>query len=75
MARHGTQGYAAERIPLEPLLTVADVCKLLAVSKQTLYRLLRAGELTPSRVGDRLRFRPDDVRAYLERNREEVASP
>lgn len=62
-------------MPIEPLLTVANVCELLAVSKQTLYRLLRAGELTPSRVGDRLRFEPNDVRAYLERHREEVASP
>jgi excisionase family DNA binding protein len=75
MARHGTEPYDPERTPLEPLLTVAEVCQLLSVSKQTLYRLLRAGELRPSRVGDRLRFSQDDVRAYLERNREPVASP
>jgi excisionase family DNA binding protein len=43
------------------------------VSKQTLYRLLQAGELHPSRVGERLRFDPADVRAYLERTREQVA--
>jgi excisionase family DNA binding protein len=75
MARHGTTGYAANRAPLEPLLTVGDVCQLLAVSKPTVYRLLQAGELHPSRVGERLRFEPEDVRGYLKRNREAVGSP
>jgi excisionase family DNA binding protein len=75
MAHHGTTGYSPVRAALEPLLTVAAVCRLLAVSKQTVYRLVRAGELKPTRVGDRLRFEPDDVRDYLERHREAVASP
>ncbi|MGZ4335135.1 MAG: helix-turn-helix domain-containing protein [Gaiellaceae bacterium] len=53
-------------------MTVAEVCELLSVSKQTLYRLLRAGELRPSRVGKRLRFHPAEIAAFLERNREPV---
>ena len=72
MARHGTTGYETERTPLEPLLTVGAVCDLLVISKQTLYRLMAAGELKPTRVGDRLRFIPADVRDYLERHREAV---
>jgi excisionase family DNA binding protein len=74
MNRHGTKAYDGERSPLETLLTVSEVCGLLSISKQTLYRLLHAGELHPSRVGERLRFAPADVRAYLERHREAVSS-
>ena len=66
---HGTTGYNAAPSTLEPLLTVSAVCGLLAVSRQTLYRLIHAGELHPSRVGERLRFLPADVRDYLERGR------
>jgi excisionase family DNA binding protein len=51
---------------LEPLLTVKHVCELLAVSPQTLYRLIQRGELTPIRVSRSPRFIPADVRAHLE---------
>ena len=67
---HGTAGYNLTSTALEPLLTVNAACSVLAVSRQTLYRLIRRGELHPSRVGERLRFRPDDLRDYLERGRE-----
>jgi excisionase family DNA binding protein len=75
MVHVGTTPYSADRLPLEPLLTITAVCNLLAISKQTLYRLIRAGELKPTRVGDRLRFEPEDVRAYVERNREAAGVP
>jgi excisionase family DNA binding protein len=75
MTHRETTAYASSRMPLEPLLTVAAVCELLGISKVTLYRLIRAGELKPTRVGERLRFEPDDVRAYLERNREAASVP
>jgi excisionase family DNA binding protein len=75
MAHVGTERYGEDRSELEPLLTISRVCELLGVSKQTLYRLMKRGELRPSRVGDRLRFAPADVRDYLERTREPVASP
>ena len=55
---------------LEPLLTIDATCGVLAVSRQTLYRLVRAGELHPTRVGERMRFRPGDLRAYVDRHRE-----
>jgi excisionase family DNA binding protein len=57
---------------LEPLLTNGDVCELFGISKPTLYRLIRSGDLVPIRVSRSLRFRPTDIRAYLERHREEV---
>ena len=50
---HGTAGYNPA---LEPLLTVSGTCDVLRVIRQTVYRLVRRGELHPSRVGERLRF-------------------
>ena len=66
---HATGGYN-EASSLEPLLTINGACDLLSISRNTLYRLVDRGELRPTRVGERLRFQPDDVRAYLERGRQ-----
>lgn len=69
MTPHEHESSGLERTLLEPLLTVGEVCELFGVSKPTLYRVIRAGGLVPVRVGQRSRFRPQDVRAYLDRNR------
>jgi excisionase family DNA binding protein len=74
MAPIGTPSYAPDRSTLEPLLTVAQCCELLQVSRQTLYRLINSGELEPVRVGRHPRFVPADLRAYLERHRK-MANP
>jgi len=58
------------RTELEPLLTFEAVCRLLGVSKPTLYRIVRSGELPAIRVSQSPRFARDDIRAYLERHRE-----
>lgn len=55
---------------LAPLLTVNQVAAVLGISRPTVYALVRRGELRPTRVGERLRFDQDDIRAYIERNRE-----
>jgi excisionase family DNA binding protein len=65
-----TQEYAATR--LEQLLTIADVARLLGISRGSVYALIRSGELVPIRVGERSRFQPVDVRGYLERHRAEA---
>jgi excisionase family DNA binding protein len=57
----------AHELPRSALLTVNMVAELLAISRDTVYRLVRQGDLVPCRVGERLRFRPEDVDAYLER--------
>jgi excisionase family DNA binding protein len=72
MAHLEKQRYAAHPTELEVLLTVSRVCDVLCVSRPTLYRLVRRGELRPTRVGDRLRFLPSEIREYLERQREAV---
>ena len=61
---------AADADILSPLLSVNEVAELLGISRPTVYALIRRGELVPIRVGERARFEPADVRAYLERHRE-----
>ena len=74
MSTHGQTGaYAADR--LVPCLTIAEVAAILGISRGSVYALIRSGELRPFRVGQRARFEPADVRAYLERNREGRAAP
>jgi len=67
MGIHETRGYEVERSDLEPLLTTAQVCAALQVSKQTLWRIVGRGELVPVRVSRSPRFRPSDVERYLDR--------
>jgi excisionase family DNA binding protein len=69
MAQQGIQANVTDAA-LERLLTIAECCELLQISRQTLYRLINGGELVPTRVSERVRFEPADIRAYLERNRE-----
>src|SRR5262249_14907281 len=57
----------------EQLLTVAELCAALRIGRTTVYGLLRGGEIRCVRVGDRLRFRPCDVEAYLERDQSEAS--
>jgi excisionase family DNA binding protein len=51
------------------LLTVSDVASLLRVSKMTVYRLMRVGELTSTWVGGSFRLPRADVAEYLRRSR------
>jgi excisionase family DNA binding protein len=59
---------------LRPVLSVNEAARVLGIERATLYRLLRAGELESVRVGQRQKFRPEDLDAYLERGRAK-ASP
>ena len=55
---------------LEPLLDVAAAADYLGVSRRQVYLLLERRELPVVRVGHRIRFIPDELREYVERNRE-----
>ena len=55
---------------LEPLLTVADVQRVLRIGRSQVYRLIAAEDLPSVRVGARLRFRPTDIAAYLARDQQ-----
>jgi len=56
-------------LPRRPsdLFTVAELACYLGVSRWTIARIVRQGDLRPVTVGKRLRFRPVDVDAYLAR--------
>lgn len=49
----------------EPLLTVGEVATLMRVSNMTVYRLIKAGQLSAIRVGKNYRIRRADVERYL----------
>jgi excisionase family DNA binding protein len=45
---------------------VSEVARVLRVSKMTVYRLIRQGDLPAVRIGRGFRIRQDDVHRYLE---------
>ena len=47
------------------VLTVAETCQLLRISRPTFYRLLAAGRLTSRKVGARTIVRTDELRRFL----------
>jgi excisionase family DNA binding protein len=51
------------------LLRVEEVAGIMRVSKMTVYRLIRSGELTATRVGRGYRVWDSDLFAYLARGR------
>jgi excisionase family DNA binding protein len=56
----------------QPLMTVDEAASYLRVSRRQIYKLVRSGDLQAVRVGERLRFRPEEVEQYLELRREKV---
>ena len=67
MSAHEVTSYPEGWTPPSRLLTVNEVAFALAISRHSVYRLVRTGALPTVRVGERIRFRPSDVDAYLER--------
>jgi excisionase family DNA binding protein len=57
-------------VPLEPLLTLSDLARLLRVSTRTVYRLVERGRFPrPLKVGGQNRWMPEDISNALERMR------
>ena len=52
---------------MEKMLTVQEAADWLSVTTKTVYNLIERNELKAYKVGNRWRFSPDDIRAYLER--------
>ena len=57
---------------MEKLMKPEEVQEILAVSKNTLGRIVASGDLPVIRVKGQLRYLPSDVEAYIRRNREQV---
>lgn len=50
---------------LELTMTVEEVAKLLRVSRQTIYNMIRAGKIPHFRVGNKVRFSRADIEAMM----------
>lgn len=51
---------------LSSVLTVAEACEALRVSRTTFYRLLRAGKLKSIHLGRRRLVRPEELERLLQ---------
>lgn len=61
---------------MEPLMSAKEVARLLHISVNTVYRLKdQLGGLPAYRVSGRIRFKLDDVEAYLEKRTIEPVAP
>ena len=47
-------------------VTVSEVAQLMRVSKMTVYRLIKQGDLPAVRVGRGYRMREEDIHRYLD---------
>ena len=56
----------ARTSPMSRLFTVSEVAGVMRVSRMTVYRLIRRGQLKAIRVGRNYRVREDDLNEYLE---------
>ncbi len=54
---------------METLMTLEEVARFLRLSNDTVYRLVNAGKLPASKVGDQWRFRKQDVDEWFEKNK------
>jgi putative molybdopterin biosynthesis protein len=53
-------------VELEQSLTVPEVAKLLRMSRQTIYNMVKAGDLPHFRVGNKVRFNRADLDALMQ---------
>jgi len=56
----------AGRLAEVKFLTVAEVASLMRVSKMTVYRLIKQGDVPAVRIGRGYRMREEDVHRYLD---------
>lgn len=55
---------------IEPILvTVTDACKMLGFGRTKIYELIRAGELTPIKIGSSTRLEVAELRQWVERQK------
>jgi putative molybdopterin biosynthesis protein len=53
-------------VDLEASLTVQEVAKLLRMSRQTIYNLIREGAIPHFRIGNKVRFNRADIDALMQ---------
>src|SRR3954470_3879158 len=65
---------SGESVLAEPLMTVDEVAAVLGVHRKFVYARLHSGDLRGYKVGPQYRFRPADVRAFVEASLAPVAA-
>lgn len=58
---------------MEKLLSSEEAAEILGISTQTLARMAERGEIARIKVGGVYRFKPSDIAAFMERNREKAS--
>jgi putative molybdopterin biosynthesis protein len=53
-------------VELETSLTVPEVAKLLRMSRQTIYNMVKAGDIPHFRIGNKVRFNRADLDALMQ---------
>jgi excisionase family DNA binding protein len=53
-------------VELEDALTVPEVAKLLRMSRQTIYNMIREGKIPHFRIGTKVRFNRADLDALMQ---------
>lgn len=51
---------------LEQSLTVPEVAKMLRMSRQTIYNMVKAGDIPHFRIGNKVRFNRADLEALMQ---------
>lgn len=51
---------------LEQSLTVPEVAKMLRMSRQTIYNMVKAGDIPHFRIGNKVRFNRADLDALMQ---------
>lgn len=61
--------------PVAAFYTVDETADKLGLSKTTIHRLIRSGELGHTRLTRWIRISPEDIAAYLERSHRQAGVP
>jgi len=62
--------YLQERqAPIDPLLTIDELCDLLKVEPRTIYQLTYRGKIPHYKITNRLRFRQSEILSWIEEQR------
>jgi excisionase family DNA binding protein len=60
--------------PIDPLLTIDELCDLLKVEPATIYQMTYRGKIPHYKIANRLRFRQSEILAWIDNQRVNKAS-
>ncbi len=62
---HGIKTQPIEELKAKAFLSIADTCKLIGISRRTVYRIIERGELITGKAGKRTIIRRSDLEQFL----------